>query len=217
MTNSLVTRLSCEPRRDGTEDLIVLLHGYGSHELDLLGLGDLLPEGLVLASVRAPMPMGPGFAWFPLASDISFTPESVASAADAAEATIAEIAAEGDFRSISLLGFSQGMAMSTVLAQRARFPYAALVGLSGFWIDVEGPAGTHASGLEAVERLPMFWGRGLADGVITPDKIARTDEVWEQLPQASKKTYPGLPHSISAAEMQDASAFLTDALRAQSL
>src|SRR5699024_12422750 len=46
--------------------LLVLLHGYGSQEHDLMALAEHLPKGPVVASLRAPLPAGPGYAWFPI-------------------------------------------------------------------------------------------------------------------------------------------------------
>ena len=44
--------------------LVVLLHGRGSRETDILALADYLPLGPSYAAVRAPIAEGPGFAWF---------------------------------------------------------------------------------------------------------------------------------------------------------
>ena len=54
-----------EQERAG-KPLLVLLHGYGANEQDLLSLVPGLPEEFAVASVRAPLAMGPGFTWFPL-------------------------------------------------------------------------------------------------------------------------------------------------------
>jgi phospholipase/carboxylesterase len=44
--------------------LVVLLHGRGSHESDIISLAEQLPEGFEYVAVRAPIPEGEGFAWF---------------------------------------------------------------------------------------------------------------------------------------------------------
>ena len=52
---------SCGPSRYRTargQPLLVLLHGYGANEQDLLSLADMLPAEFVVASVRAPRPWG---------------------------------------------------------------------------------------------------------------------------------------------------------------
>ena len=44
--------------------LVVLLHGRGSSEADIVGLADHLPGGAAYAAVRAPIAEGGGYAWF---------------------------------------------------------------------------------------------------------------------------------------------------------
>ena len=52
----------------GTADpdapLVVLLHGRGSNEADIIALADHLPDGPAYAAVRAPIGEGGGYAWF---------------------------------------------------------------------------------------------------------------------------------------------------------
>src|SRR5690606_14160265 len=52
--------------REGEPDgeLLVVMHGIGSHEGDLFGLAPHLPAELTIASLRGPIPYGGGFAWF---------------------------------------------------------------------------------------------------------------------------------------------------------
>ena len=44
--------------------LVVLLHGRGSDEADIIALADHLPDDLAYAAVRAPIAEGGGYAWF---------------------------------------------------------------------------------------------------------------------------------------------------------
>jgi len=54
--------------RYGTDDpdapLVVLLHGRGSDEQDVVGLAPYLPDGASYVAVRAPIAEGHGYAWF---------------------------------------------------------------------------------------------------------------------------------------------------------
>ena len=53
------------PERERSDrPLLVLLHGYGSHEGDLFQLSPRLPLAPVIASVRAPISESGGWAWF---------------------------------------------------------------------------------------------------------------------------------------------------------
>jgi phospholipase/carboxylesterase len=47
-----------------TAPLVVLLHGRGSHEQEILSLAPQLPTGPAYAAVRAPIAEGGGYAWF---------------------------------------------------------------------------------------------------------------------------------------------------------
>ncbi|MBM4414288.1 MAG: phospholipase [Chloroflexi bacterium] len=59
---------------DAQPPLIVLLHGYGSNEEDLLQLAPYLPDTCQLVSFRAPFMLRPGSnCWF----EIAFTPEGI--------------------------------------------------------------------------------------------------------------------------------------------
>src|SRR3954471_15024725 len=44
--------------------LVVLLHGRGASEQDILGLAQQLPRHAAYAAVRAPIAEGDGYAWF---------------------------------------------------------------------------------------------------------------------------------------------------------
>jgi phospholipase/carboxylesterase len=102
--------------------LLVLLHGIGADENDLLPLAAALDPRLLCASVRAPyeaMPMG--YAWFaldwsasPPAPDLAQAEESRA----ALSSLLPELAARHgtDPERTFLFGFSQGAAMALAVA-----------------------------------------------------------------------------------------------------
>ena len=55
--------------------LLVLLHGYGANEHDLIGLAPMLDQRLLTLSPRAPLVLAPfAFAWF----EIAFTGQGIA-------------------------------------------------------------------------------------------------------------------------------------------
>ncbi|MBF6841863.1 hypothetical protein HN289_19595, partial [Acinetobacter baumannii] len=115
--------------------LVVLLHGYGSNERDLIGLVPGLPEEFTYASVRAPVDMGFGsYTWFDL--DVERMAYSSTAARDAVEDLWEWIASVKDqHSSVTLLGFSMGMAIATSLLRTRPEEFAAVVGLSGFAVD----------------------------------------------------------------------------------
>jgi phospholipase/carboxylesterase len=193
---------SAPERERAGRPLLVLLHGFGSHEGDLFGLSPRLPLDPVIASVRAPLAAGPGFAWAPLSAQAD--PQAVAEAANDTAVAILDWLDTTKSTSVGLLGFSQGGAVSLQLLRNApeRFAFAAV--LSGFAILDEN-AGDPAL---AMARPPVFWGRGTADTVITPDKIAYTQDWLPEHSTLTERIYEGLPHSISAPELDDVNAFI---------
>src|SRR5690606_37857192 len=84
-----------EPERAG-KPLVVLLHGYGSHEGDLFALAPSLPLGAVVAAPRAfdPHPSGFGFSWFPLPGIGAIAAAAVDAAAAALHEWLAPVAAD---------------------------------------------------------------------------------------------------------------------------
>ena len=108
--------------------LLVLMHGVGSNEKDLMGLAPQIPERFHVLSLRAPFRMGPGaHAWF----DFSIEPNGERTINEAQEAqsralvaqTIASAAEQLGIppERVVVGGFSQGgiMALSLLLTQPA--------------------------------------------------------------------------------------------------
>ena len=187
--------------------LLVLMHGYASDEADLFGIAAYLPLEPVIASVRAPIPEGPGFAWFSRFTNVPGDP--LAANADAAALAMLEWLDELPDVPTGLLGFSQGGAMALQLLRLApdRFDYA--VQLSGF--VVQGDSGTDAA--LVASRPPVFWGRGTRDDAIPAATIARTAEWLPGHSALDARIYEGMGHSISPRELADVSAFIRQHLR----
>jgi phospholipase/carboxylesterase len=196
--SAVVTAGSTDPE----SPLLVLMHGFGSNEGDLVGLAPYLPEAFAIASLPAPLTVGPGQrAWFPIT-----TPgrPDVATVDAAADAVLAWLDAVHPDRTVSLLGFSQGGAMVTQLFRRAPQRFAAGVVLAGFSVDTVAPGDAEL----AERRPPMFYGRGTVDRVIAPDATRRTVEWLPEHSTLTLRVYAGLAHAISPDELEDVAAFL---------
>ncbi|SDK69101.1 phospholipase/carboxylesterase [Arthrobacter sp. ov407] len=193
-----------EQERAG-KPLLVLLHGYGANEQDLLSLADMLPEDFAVASVRAPLVTGPGFTWFPLTASIDYSLDAVKAASGYVLDWIDSVKA--NHPSVTLLGFSMGMAMATTLLRQRPADFAAVVGLSGFVID----AGDDPSFLDGDldGTVPLFWGRDQQDPVITEDKIDYTIGWVRKHVKLTKVLYTGMWHGINQQEVGHVSEFLT--------
>ncbi|MEL0625929.1 dienelactone hydrolase family protein [Salinibacterium amurskyense] len=193
---------SAPERERAGRPLIVLLHGYGSHEGDLFALAPALPLGPVIASLRAPIPESGGFSWFPIDLSGGGLPQ-VSGVDDAANAVLEWLDSQ-QYTSVSLLGFSQGAAMSLQLLRLAPERFASAVALSGFVASAEHPGDAKLTSI----RPPVFWGRGTDDPVIPTAAIERTEEWLVDHTRAETRIYEGLAHAISTDELNDFVSFL---------
>ncbi|GAA4266289.1 alpha/beta hydrolase [Frondihabitans peucedani] len=183
--------------------LVILLHGVGSHERDLEGLVPYLSSAFVYASLRAPLPYGDGFSWYPLSSPGS---PQYAPVDDAADAVLALVDALGDAHpSVGLLGFSQGGSLSLQLLRRRPGFFDFAVVLAGFVVP-GAPAEVDAA--LAASRPAVFYGRGDVDQVIPLDAVDRTSAWLAEHADVEESVYPGLAHGISQEELDDVNAFL---------
>ncbi|MWC00202.1 alpha/beta hydrolase [Agromyces seonyuensis] len=183
--------------------LLLLLHGYNSNESDLFGLAPFLPLEPALASLRAPIDAGYGYAWFPLMAQ--GMDAAIAGARASAQAVLDWLDRTVPTQSgIGLLGFSQGGAMALELLRLDpdRFSYA--VNLSGFAL----PGEREADGRLEQDALPVFWGRGTADQVIAADAIAGTIDWLPAHSTLDARIYEGLAHGISQPELADVVGFI---------
>jgi phospholipase/carboxylesterase len=190
--------------------LLVLMHGYGSHEGDLAGLAPYLPADFDWVSLRAPIGIAPGgHAWFPITVPGRPDASAVTAATDAVLTWLDDNVDPAT--PVVPLGFSQGGLMVTQLLRQAPTRFAAGVVLAGFTLD----AGLPGDEILARSKPPVFFGRGDADQVISPETTARILAWLPGHTTLTEKVYPGLAHSISGEELADVSDFLVQALPAQ--
>jgi phospholipase/carboxylesterase len=190
-----------ENERAGTP-LLVMMHGYGTDESRMVNLFDYLPSEFTCAALRAPMPIADGYGWFLLDYFLTNDFADVIAAANSVFSWID--AAKGGHSSVSLLGYSQGMAMASTLLRLRPRGFPAVVGLSGFVLDNDLLALSESFDTPP----PFFWGRDKADLIINEEAVAHTGEWLNAHTQLTARTYPGMGHAMSKREMVDVSAFL---------
>lgn len=199
---------SASERDRAGKPLLVLLHGYGSHEGDLFGLSPYLPLNSAVASLRAPAPEAGGYAWFPRGSGDAGSPAGNprgAIADAAASAVLAWLDTLPPAPAIGLLGFSQGAAMALQLMRHAPTRFACAVQLSGFVVAGSLPGDETLAQL----RPPVFWGRGTEDAVIPDEAIARTEDWLPSHASLDTRIYEDLAHAVSQRELTDVAGFLS--------
>ncbi len=156
----------------GAEDpvapLVVLLHGRGSNERDIVGLASHLPTGPAYASVRAPIVEGGGFAWFANRGIGRPVAEPLRDTMDWFRGWLDDAAPAG--RPVLLVGFSGGAAFAGGLAldDPSRYAGAAILyGTLPFDAGLLTDAGRLAN-------LPLFIAQGDGDHVIPRELLDRT-------------------------------------------
>ena len=99
--------------------LLILIHGYGSNEMDLFSFAEELPDALHIVSVRAPLELGyNSFAWYSINFDADQNKFSDLEEAKTSLSKISnfidEIIVSKNINSdkVFLLGFSQGAILS---------------------------------------------------------------------------------------------------------
>lgn len=117
--------------------MLILLHGYGSNEMDLFSFADELSDNLLIISARAPYEMGfGGYAWYAITLDASNSKHSDLNQARKSLETIANFI--DDLKSTYnpsktfLLGFSQGAILSYALSFQYPNKVDNIIALSGY-------------------------------------------------------------------------------------
>jgi phospholipase/carboxylesterase len=153
---------------DPAAPLVVLLHGRGSNESEILSLAEHLPKGPAYAAVRAPIAEGGGYAWFANRGIGRPVADSLRDTMDWFRTWLDQVAPTG--RPVLLVGFSGGAAFAggLVLDDPARYTGAAvLYGTLPFDAGVATDSGRLAN-------LPVFVAQGHDDHVIPRELLDRT-------------------------------------------
>ena len=194
---------------------LLLLHGRGTDEYDLLPLAGELDARLFTVSARGPLqfPYG-GFAWYDLDPRGVGYPGagSLGQTIDLLDRFIDEILEAYPIAGGRLFagGFSMGAAMSASLALLFPDRIAGALILSGY-VPVESGLPFRA---EAAAGHRIFEAHGTRDVVIPVEWGRRSQEYLASTPVAlTYQEYP-MAHEISQAELRDASTWLTAALDA---
>ncbi len=191
--------------------LLVLLHGIGTDEEDLLPLVPSLDPRLLVVSARAPHPEPPGHRWYFI--DWATTPPS----ADPAEMTesrdlLARFVEEAiaayraDASSVFLLGFSQGAIMSLSLLLARPDLVRGVVAHSGRLARLPGAPATAG----ALARAEVLLLHGEEDPVVPVTEGRKAYQVLAPLmgPRVAFHAFPGLGHGISPESLAEAARWL---------
>lgn len=157
---------------DPAAPMVVLLHGRGSHEREILALAEHLPAGPAYAAVRAPIAEGGGYAWFANRGIGRPVAESLRATMDWFHAWLDAAAPAG--RPVVLVGFSGGAAFAGGLLLDDPDRYAAAAILYGT-LPFDAGVPTVSARLAGV---PVLVAQGEHDTVIPRELLDRT---WDYL------------------------------------
>ncbi|MGH3743702.1 MAG: alpha/beta hydrolase [Mycobacteriales bacterium] len=190
--------------QDRERPLVVLLHGRGSNEADIIGLADHLPDGFDYAAVRAPIAEGGGYAWFANRGIGRPVAESLAETMSWFRAWL-DTAAAG--RPVVLVGFSGGAAFAggLILDDPTRYAGAAILfGTLPFDAGVPTSPGRLAG-------VPVLVVHGDADVVIPRELLDRT---WTYLQGDAGSATEGVRdpggHGLTVATVNAVAMWLTE-------
>lgn len=219
MSGLSLVHLVREPTRPvgGPAPLLLLLHGVGSNEQDLMGLAPSLDPRFFIVSARAPIKLGPqSFGWY----HVQFTgtghiidPEEAEHSRQLLLKFVDELADAYpiDSHRVFLMGFSQGCIMSVAAALTAPQKFAGIVGMSGRLLpDIL----TKAALAEQLKDLPILIVHGTFDSVLQIDYGRAIRDALQKLPvDLTYREYP-MAHHVSEESLTDVTAWLTARLNA---
>ena len=202
-----------QPRVPSTKPpLLILLHGYGSNEQDLIGMKDELPDNFLIISVRAPLMIGQNsFQWF--------RNENVNGVSDANKedmrnsimkirSFIKEAANKyhANTQEVYLSGFSQGAMMSYEVGLTAPELLKGIAPLSGRIFESLKP---QIKSNAALKRLKIFIGHGDADDRVKYSFAEQANNYLKQIGLTPDfHTYKNMKHTISPEELKDLNQWL---------
>ena len=195
--------------------MLLLLHGVGSHEGDLMGLAPYLDPRFFIISARAPVVLGPGmYGWFEVQLD-PYTPRINPEQAEASRLTLIRFIPEAcqaygtDPRRVFLMGFSQGAIMSlSVLLTRPDL-IAGVVAMSGRILPEVLP---RMAPPEAMRDIPVLVVHGTQDPVLPVHHGRAIRDRLSALPVALTYREYEMAHQVTEESLADIAAWLRERL-----
>jgi len=187
--------------------LLLLLHGYGSNEEDLLSFASELPEEYYVISARAPYDMGFGsYAWYAINFDADENKFSDIPQAQQSRDLIANFIDELvvnnpiDATKITLIGFSQGTILSYAVALSYPEKIQRVVAMSGY-LNLEMVKPNFET--NDFSNLKIFTSHGTVDQVVPVDWARKAAPILTQLGiEVVYKEYP-VGHGVAPQNFYD--------------
>ncbi len=186
--------------------LLVLLHGVGGNETNLLNLADGIDPDTLVVLARGPLQLGgPQFAWF----QVRFTPTGPQISPEQAESSrtllitlLQQLQQQHGIAASQtvLAGFSQGGIMSASVALSSPASLKGFGLLSGRILPELEPV---LASKERLANLTVFLSHGEQDNTLPVQWAHRSDALLTQLGVAHSLRLYAMDHGISAAMQKD--------------
>jgi phospholipase/carboxylesterase len=208
---ALVHQIAAARQGGPPHPTLLLLHGRGSNERDLLPLGQAVDPRFFLVSVRAPRRFyagfdGDGYAWYDSLAPGQPDQASFQDSLALLSRFVDELAQTYPVDPAGLipLGFSQGAMMANALTLTAPEKVAGAVLLSGF----QPALAQLAVRREALRGKPIFAAHGLYDQLLGVEMGRQVRDTLTALEtDLTYREYP-VEHQVAPAELADINAWL---------
>ena len=186
--------------------MAIMLHGRGASAEDILGLA----REFAARDVAYLAPQAANRTWYPnsFLASIPQNEPGLSSALRVIERLVQTLEQQQIPSSrIALMGFSQGACLTLEFAARHAQRYAVIAGFSGGLI---GPPGTPRDYPGTFDGTPVFLGCSDVDPHIPLDRVNESAGVFTRMgARVDKRIYPGMAHTIIAAEINAVETLLT--------
>lgn len=219
-TLSLHYELRLPKQSTAKPPLLVLLHGVGSNEKDLLHFANSFDERFLVVSARAPITLGHNaYGWF----HVDFStgePVIVAEEAESSRKILKQFIKELteqyqiDKTQIYLLGFSQGAIMSASLALTEPELVKGIVMLSGRILPEIKPL---IASPEKLKHLEVFLSHGVHDTKLPLFHAEQSKALLSHLSVGLEYRTYNMGHTITSESLSDARSWLSSKLRKETL
>lgn len=215
-----LAHLSLPPRQmgEGKPPALLLLHGFGSNEQDLMGLAPYLDPRFHLLAARAPIPLGlMMYGWYQIEplpdGNFHYEPEEALQSLERLVRFLDEIVSEYNLDPARLFlgGFSQGAILSCGALLVAPEKIAGVVAMSGRWPEPVAAERVAASRARLTDK-PVLVVHGTSDPVIPLAYGRDLRAKLQALPMAlTYREYP-MGHTISEESIELVRTWLTTQL-----
>ncbi|HUI65537.1 MAG TPA: alpha/beta fold hydrolase [Bacteroidota bacterium] len=193
---------------------LLLLHGRGADEEDLIGLAEQFDPRFLILSVRAPYPFpNGGYTWYDLRALGAPQPTMFRLSYDRLSQFVDDALSQYpvDPAQVYLFGFSMGTVMAYALAFTRPSLFRGVVANSGYI-----PEGTHLTfQWNHLEHMEILIAHGTLDPVIPVDVARRAKRILEgSNARVSYREYP-MGHEINQESLRDSAAFIQRLLDAR--